>query len=258
MSRATPPRPPVSTSAIGPAASTPTSSNGNESDASVSAYAATSWPSAGRRRARASGGSTVDANRVGREHQHDKDPVGGEEAVCVRSTPELAREHDPDGGRQTGLHGERDGGHGAAARASQSGRVGRLGHRRESVRLMTTDTSGPIATLDELRREFGDVYGGRTVLVTGADGFMGSHLTDALVELGANVHAFVRATSSGALNNIGHLRNRLKVHFADLTDKTSIDYLIRELEETRRTGRTSSTSAPRRTSASRGTGRTRR
>ena len=41
------------------------------------------------------------------------------------------------------------------------------------------------------------------MLVTGADGFMGSHLTDALVELGANVHAFVRATSSGALNNIG-------------------------------------------------------
>ena len=49
--------------------------------------------------------------------------------------------------------------------------------------------------------------GGRTVLVTGADGFMGSHLTEALVELGANVHAFVRATSSGALNNIGHLRS---------------------------------------------------
>jgi len=74
--------------------------------------------------------------------------------------------------------------------------------------------------LSALRVDFGDIYGGRTVLVTGADGFMGSHLTDALVELDANVHAFVRATSSGALNNIGHLRNRLKVHFADLTDKT--------------------------------------
>ena len=61
---------------------------------------------------------------------------------------------------------------------------------------------------------------------------MGSHLTDALVELGANVHAFVRATSSGALNNIGHLRTRLKVHFADLTDKTSIDYLVKELRDT--------------------------
>ncbi len=60
---------------------------------------------------------------------------------------------------------------------------------------------------------------------------MGSHLTDALVGLGANVHAFVRATSSGALNNIAHLRRDLKVHFADLTDRTSIDYLVRELRD---------------------------
>jgi dTDP-glucose 4,6-dehydratase len=83
--------------------------------------------------------------------------------------------------------------------------------------------------LADLEREFGDIYRGRTVLVTGADGFMGSHLTEALVHLGARVHAFVRATSSGALNNIGHLKKRIDVHFADLTDKTSIDYLIRDL-----------------------------
>jgi dTDP-glucose 4,6-dehydratase len=85
--------------------------------------------------------------------------------------------------------------------------------------------------LAQLHSDFAEFYDGRTVLVTGADGFMGSHLTDALVVLGARVHAFVRATSSGALNNIGHLRNQLKVHFADLTDKTSIDFLIRELRE---------------------------
>ena len=97
---------------------------------------------------------------------------------------------------------------------------------------MPNDTLWTGGTLDDLRHDFGDAYEARTVLVTGADGFMGSHLTDALVELGANVHAFVRATSSGALNNIGHLRSRLKVHFADLTDRTSVDYLIRELKET--------------------------
>jgi dTDP-glucose 4,6-dehydratase len=85
--------------------------------------------------------------------------------------------------------------------------------------------------VDELRRELGAVYDGRTVLVTGADGFMGSHLTEALVHLGARVHAFVRATSSGALNNIWHVRLQLKVHFADLTDKHSIDLLMRELHE---------------------------
>jgi dTDP-glucose 4,6-dehydratase len=95
---------------------------------------------------------------------------------------------------------------------------------------MPNDTLWTHGALDDLRTELGGVYEGRTVLVTGADGFMGSHLTDALVGLGANVHAFVRANSSGALNNIGHLRERLKVHFADLTDRTSVDYLVRELK----------------------------
>ena len=85
--------------------------------------------------------------------------------------------------------------------------------------------------LDELRAEFGDRFAGRTCLVTGADGFIGSHLTEALVHLDANVIAFVRATSSGALNNIGHLRRKLRVVFADLTDKTSIDYLMRDLAQ---------------------------
>jgi dTDP-glucose 4,6-dehydratase len=95
----------------------------------------------------------------------------------------------------------------------------------------TSDRVWTDASVADLRRELGDVYAGRTVLVTGADGFMGSHLTDALVHLGARVHAFVRATSSGALNNIGHLRGQVKVHFADLTDRTSIDYLVKELAD---------------------------
>src|SRR5688572_7841558 len=103
---------------------------------------------------------------------------------------------------------------------------------RASVFRMSTDPIWTESDLADLRRDFGDAFGGRTVLVSGADGFMGSHLTDALVEIGADVHAFVRATSSGALNNISHLRNRLKVHFADLTDKTSIDFLVKELRDT--------------------------
>jgi dTDP-glucose 4,6-dehydratase len=92
-----------------------------------------------------------------------------------------------------------------------------------------SDTTWADDALDALRREFGEIYAGRACLVTGADGFMGSHLTEALVALDADVHAFVRATSSGALNNIGLLRRRIHVHFADLTDRTSIDYLVRDL-----------------------------
>jgi dTDP-glucose 4,6-dehydratase len=92
-----------------------------------------------------------------------------------------------------------------------------------------SDSSWTDDALEELRREFGAMFAARTCVVTGADGFMGSHLTEALVELDADVHAFVRATSSGALNNIGHLRDRMKVYFADLTDKTSVDYLVKDL-----------------------------
>jgi dTDP-glucose 4,6-dehydratase len=93
------------------------------------------------------------------------------------------------------------------------------------------DSTWTDEALADLRRDFGEYYSGRTCLVTGADGFMGSHLTEALVHLDANVQAFVRATSSGALNNIGHLRDHVRVHFADLTDKTSVDYLVKDLLE---------------------------
>ena len=114
------------------------------------------------------------------------------------------------------------------------------------------------ADLDDLRSELGEAYAGRTVLVTGADGFMGSHLTEALVELGANVHAFVRATSSGALNNIGHLRDASRCTSPTSPTGRRSTTSCGSCATRRPTGRTSSTSAPRPTSASRGTGRTRR
>ena len=84
--------------------------------------------------------------------------------------------------------------------------------------------------LTALQTRFRDAFAGRTVLVTGADGFMGSHLTEALVGLDAVVHAFVRATSSGALNNIGHLRGSVTVHWGDLTDRHSVDRVVRVLK----------------------------
>ena len=80
-------------------------------------------------------------------------------------------------------------------------------------------------TDDDLRHG----YAGRTCLVTGADGFVGSHLVDALVDFGADVHAFIRATSSGELRNIGHLAGGVRVHRGNLMDQTSVRTVVRAL-----------------------------
>ncbi len=71
----------------------------------------------------------------------------------------------------------------------------------------------------------------RPVFVTGADGFVGSHLVDRLVECGADVHAFVRATSSGELKNIRSHRDEITLHRGDLRDKHSVDTALRALEQ---------------------------
>jgi dTDP-glucose 4,6-dehydratase len=47
------------------------------------------------------------------------------------------------------------------------------------------------------RRERSESWTGRSVLVTGAGGFIGSHLAEALVHAGASVRAFVRYNSRG-------------------------------------------------------------
>jgi len=55
-------------------------------------------------------------------------------------------------------------------------------------------------------------------------------LTEKLVELGAYVHVFVRATSSGMLHNIGHLQEKIVVHRGDLTDKQAVSVALRSLK----------------------------
>ena len=70
----------------------------------------------------------------------------------------------------------------------------------------------------------------RAVFVTGADGFIGSHLVDTLTEFGADVHAFVRATSSGELKNIRHRNESITIHRGDLRDKHSVEQALQSLQ----------------------------
>lgn len=78
-----------------------------------------------------------------------------------------------------------------------------------------------------------DIWKDRRVLVTGADGFMGSHLTERLLDLGARVTILVRGTShSGTiqykLKNIGHAVDRLAGIIAGDIGDGDIVRLIRE------------------------------
>jgi NAD dependent epimerase/dehydratase len=65
---------------------------------------------------------------------------------------------------------------------------------------------------------------GKNVLVTGAAGFIGSHLTETLVSRGANVTAFVRYNSEGAAGWLdgSSVREDIKIVSGDIRDYESI------------------------------------
>jgi NAD dependent epimerase/dehydratase len=66
-------------------------------------------------------------------------------------------------------------------------------------------------------------WAGKRVVVTGAGGFIGSHLVEDLVRAGADVTAVVRYNSRGDDGNLRHLdavvRQSIRVHRIDLTDE---------------------------------------
>lgn len=80
-------------------------------------------------------------------------------------------------------------------------------------------------------RNFESQLAERAVFVTGADGFIGSHLVDTLVKHNADVHAFVRASSTGGLKNIRRHRNDITVHRGDLADPVSVRKALSAMDE---------------------------
>ncbi len=75
---------------------------------------------------------------------------------------------------------------------------------------------------------------GCRVLVTGADGFIGSHLTERLVELGADVRAFCFYNSNGSLGWLDHsaseVRNALEVRLGDIRDARFVEEACRDVD----------------------------
>jgi nucleoside-diphosphate-sugar epimerase len=66
----------------------------------------------------------------------------------------------------------------------------------------------------------------RRVLVTGATGFIGSHLTRRLVNEGAEVHALTSRVSSVYPTRLVDLQGRIQVHEASLADRDALEKLV--------------------------------
>ena len=77
-------------------------------------------------------------------------------------------------------------------------------------------------------------YNGKKVLVTGADGFIGSHLTEALVREGAEVRAFCLYNSMGSLGWLDRseasIRRSLNVTLGDIRDPQPITEACRGVD----------------------------
>lgn len=68
-----------------------------------------------------------------------------------------------------------------------------------------------------------NAYYGLPVLITGGCGFIGSHLAETLVHLGAQV-TIMDNLSTGKLSNIESIKNRIRFINGSITDKTSCLY----------------------------------
>lgn len=66
------------------------------------------------------------------------------------------------------------------------------------------------------------------ILVTGASGFVGSHITRKLVELGTNVHILMRPTSN--LWRLKNISSKVTFHHGDLADRATLEQIFTKVK----------------------------
>jgi UDP-glucose 4-epimerase len=76
--------------------------------------------------------------------------------------------------------------------------------------------------------DYGEVYQGKRVLITGGLGFIGSNLARRLVDLGAQVLLVdsLIPEYGGSLFNVDGIRSHLRVNIADVRDEHGMRYLV--------------------------------
>ncbi|MFW9920454.1 MAG: GDP-mannose 4,6-dehydratase [Candidatus Thorarchaeota archaeon] len=72
-----------------------------------------------------------------------------------------------------------------------------------------------------------------SILVTGAGGFIGSHLVEKLLQSDANVRAFVRYTASGNVGNLDYLKpfpDNLEIVYGDLQNPEAVTHAMKDVD----------------------------
>lgn len=69
----------------------------------------------------------------------------------------------------------------------------------------------------------GNGWRGKNVLVTGSEGFIGSALTERLLEMGAQVRAFVLYNFKGDLGWVAHISDKVELYFGDIRDYNAVE-----------------------------------
>ena len=73
-------------------------------------------------------------------------------------------------------------------------------------------------------------FSGLNVLVTGADGFVSSHLCEELLENGANVTGLIKRNSTGLFKNVDHIKNKIKIKWGDTQDLSLLEEITRKTD----------------------------